>query len=349
MVFVFFNLNPDWLSRFNGAGPSLLEADRQALQGAPDENAPLQGFPAEETPALVVGSLPGVPEAATPGGAGLPAEKAPLQPSGTAGKVLPAALGTKSTVPVRKQKLMKNLAEQKAEADAAVEEQAKRDAREEALSARVEGVEVKSVVPSPPPAVKKDKAQVSKTTKGRLAELLRTNQAVPKAVKPSETTALMGFTGNEPATAGNVQDYSADSGIPAAEVRPVESEKAAPAAGTSLPRWSGPNARTAAETQEIIIDPQTLKAYWTLLNPGEPPPSVDFTKYAVVMLVSAEKPTAGWHVGIERVEETSSNIVVWWMEDAPAAEGFVAQVISRPWTLQVVPKPVKPVIFKKKD
>ena len=194
------------------------------------------------------------------------------------------------------------------------------------------------------PSVAPEERPVARTMKDRLTGLLA-------AAKKNETTK----TSTPPPGGQDVLTSLAAEGAQSSASGEAAAQawraKGIPSSSdlSSLPRWSGANARSAVETQELISDAQVLKVYWTLLNPGEVPPPVDFETQAVVVLVSSRKPTAGWRVVVDRLEDAPANIVVWYREEAPEPEGFVAQVLTRPWMMQVVPRPAKPVIFKKKD
>jgi hypothetical protein len=250
---------------------------------------------------------------------GFPAEEAPEEVAGGLPGTEPTTVPAKAEAPkapVSKASVPADAARAKAAAPAAFE--ASREAA------------------APAPVAKR--AEPRNVKEGLAKALSAARKAGAKSPTPAPAAA-----GLEP-----VQALGADSAAEAPVAARASAPAPEPAAG-GLPRWSGANARAAVETQELIIDAQTLRVYWTLLNPGEPPPPVDFDSQAVVVLVAEQKPTAGWRIVVDRLEEAPSNLVVWYREESPEAEAFVAQVVTRPWTLQVVPKPSKPVVFKKKD
>jgi len=274
MAFVFFTINPDWLNRLKGGSSSpFADAEPENLS----EGVPAQGFPEEDT-------------VSTAGETFRPVEEKVVAPAPTP---VPRVALARQAVPVRKQKLLKNLAAEKTVASQAVLKPAAPSTADAAVAA-FEKAEEKAIGGLP------------SGTAGDLARSFAST--APEAAAPSFPTDLEG-----------------------------------------LPRWSGTNARAASETQEVLADSQSLNVYWSLLNPGEPSPTVDFNKNVLLMIVSGEKPTAGWRVVTDHVEETAANIVIWFREDAPAPEGAVAQVVTRPWLLQVMPKSSKPILFKKKE
>jgi len=200
--------------------------------------------------------------------------------------------------------------------------------------------------PATAPSAAPEGRPVARTMKDRLTGLLA---AAKKSEVPKTSTPPPGGPDVVTSLAAEGAQASASGEAAAQAWRSKGLSSASSSDLSSLPRWSGANARSAVETQELITDAQALNVYWTLLNPGEVPPPVHFETQAVVVLVASRKPTAGWRVVVDRLEDAPANVVVWYREEAPEPEGFVAQVLTRPWTMQVVPRPAKPVIFKKKD
>jgi hypothetical protein len=113
--------------------------------------------------------------------------------------------------------------------------------------------------------------------------------------------------------------------------------------------WKGGNAPSAEERQELVTDAETFKGYWQVLYPKLAPPEVDFTKQAVVVLMAGERPTAGYSIQVSRLGEKEEEIVIHYRVVSPPADAVTAQVITRPWTLQVITKPTKPVTFIKEQ
>jgi hypothetical protein len=74
---------------------------------------------------------------------------------------------------------------------------------------------------------------------------------------------------------------------------------------------------------------------------------VDFTKNSVVILNAGEKPTAGYSIHVSRLEEKADQLVIHYKLESPEPGAVTAQVLTHPWSLQVIPKPSKPVAFQK--
>ncbi|HTC22191.1 MAG TPA: protease complex subunit PrcB family protein, partial [bacterium] len=95
----------------------------------------------------------------------------------------------------------------------------------------------------------------------------------------------------------------------------------------------------------MVTDAVTFQQDWQELRPGESVPQVDFTAQVVVFLQAGQEPTAGYSIRISSLEEKTDQLVVHYKVESPAAAE--AQVITHPWSMQVIPKPSEPVIFQK--
>ena len=111
--------------------------------------------------------------------------------------------------------------------------------------------------------------------------------------------------------------------------------------------WTGGNGPSGTENSELITDSDTFNRDWQVFRPGQTAPAVDFTTQAVVYLTAGEEPTAGFSIHILNLEEKPDALVVHYQVQSPAPGVGEAQVLTRPWSLQVIPKPVKPVVFQK--
>lgn len=59
----------------------------------------------------------------------------------------------------------------------------------------------------------------------------------------------------------------------------------------------------------------------------------DIAKSNFIILNMGEKNTGGYSIGVEKVEETATNIVITVKETAPAPAGMVMQVITYPYAV----------------
>ncbi len=131
-------------------------------------------------------------------------------------------------------------------------------------------------------------------------------------------------------------------------------ERESPVAGMildfrSLPHWEGNDAPVAREQGEVISDPDRLEVYWSFLKPSKERPEVDFSQNDLVVFFGGVKPTAGQSVRLKRMENRSDNTVIWYEERGSPVSRPVGAKAASPWVLQVIPKPPKPVVFKKAE
>lgn len=117
---------------------------------------------------------------------------------------------------------------------------------------------------------------------------------------------------------------------------------------TSQVHWSGDAAPVARPYHEFITDPMQFKLFWAFLQPGVEPPPVDFSKNAVVLVLVGPKPTAGYAAKFKRMENYADKTVLWYDETTPLGSETAMAGVTRPWVLQVVPKPAQlPVLIQK--
>ena len=110
-------------------------------------------------------------------------------------------------------------------------------------------------------------------------------------------------------------------------------------------QWTGNNAPATVETGELVTEGALFKQNWQQLRPGEEAPQVDFTTQAVVFLIGNEEPTAGYAIHVSNLEEKTDQLVIHYQVEAPASGSVEAQIITHPWSMQVIPKPTKPFVF----
>ena len=75
-------------------------------------------------------------------------------------------------------------------------------------------------------------------------------------------------------------------------------------------------------------------------------PEVDFETQMIVCVFAGEKPTAGYGISINRVGESKKSLVVEYSEKSPDPGMMVAQVITYPCHIVVIPSSEKSVEFK---
>jgi hypothetical protein len=110
--------------------------------------------------------------------------------------------------------------------------------------------------------------------------------------------------------------------------------------------WSGDNGPSTLANQILITDTETFNTDWIGLRPHEALPGVDFSLQAVVLLWEGDHPCCGASVHVTKLEETNDQIIVHYQVVESSSSPSNPSPI-RPWSMQVIPKPVKPVVFQK--
>jgi hypothetical protein len=95
----------------------------------------------------------------------------------------------------------------------------------------------------------------------------------------------------------------------------------------------------------VVQRPET----WTALWEGRQAPNVDFTQNSVLVAFMGRQSTAGYTITISDVRATGTDIVAYVDEIRPRAGEPVAQVITFPYHMVVVPKLSQPVAFLTED
>jgi hypothetical protein len=78
--------------------------------------------------------------------------------------------------------------------------------------------------------------------------------------------------------------------------------------------------RTAAEWKKL----------WQEHLPGQPVPSVDFSKSMVVGVFAGSRATGGYQVAITTIERDGASLVVTWRESQPGRRDIVTQMLTFP-------------------
>jgi hypothetical protein len=115
---------------------------------------------------------------------------------------------------------------------------------------------------------------------------------------------------------------------------------------SAFQQWQGmTGTRTEAETL-VIKDQSAWTNLWAELK-REPPQATLDNKHIAVAIFCGTKPTAGYKVTVRGAHEESGHYVVEYVETGPAPDQMVAQVLTHPWVVAVLPASALPVVFKK--
>lgn len=110
--------------------------------------------------------------------------------------------------------------------------------------------------------------------------------------------------------------------------------------------WSGDNSPSTLASQTLLTDADAFKTVWTGLRPSEALPDVDFSQQAVVLLLEGDHPCCGASVHVTRLKENNNQLIIHYQttESGPTPTNLSP---TRPWSMQVIPKPLKPLVFQK--
>jgi hypothetical protein len=116
---------------------------------------------------------------------------------------------------------------------------------------------------------------------------------------------------------------------------------------SDMAHWGGNAAPVAIPYHELITDPDRFNIYWMILEPGIPQPNVDFSKHALAVVFMGAKTTSGYNVRFKVMKNFTDKTVLEYDEITPAP-GEASAIWTRPWVIQMVPKPTQePVVIQK--
>ena len=84
---------------------------------------------------------------------------------------------------------------------------------------------------------------------------------------------------------------------------------------------------------------------WQALWEGRQAPNINFEQYSVLVALMGRQPTAGYSVDITDVRATGTEVIATVNETRPRPGEQVAQVITYPYHMVVVPRVTQPVAF----
>jgi|GEM_PF-2940303 hypothetical protein len=177
-------------------------------------------------------------------------------------------------------------------------------------------------------AERKDKALVPPAS--RLANIeMEANREVVPALKPGEvarqvTAAPAGAI--SVGAAGGPAQFQNRAASPIQGDLPIFSKLRGATSGVKDPRTVV--ARSEAEWNEL----------WSRHAPGRPVPRLDFSRVMVAAVFMGQKPTSGYAVEIQKVQNNSGRIRVLYHITEPAPRAAVAQTPASPFHIVVLPR-----------
>jgi hypothetical protein len=108
----------------------------------------------------------------------------------------------------------------------------------------------------------------------------------------------------------------------------------------------GSISRIVTAEQVVIDSAGDWQAFWARHAPGTTPPPVDFTTEFVVAILAGRRPSAGYRVEVLAIEREPAVITVVYRVGTPPPDALVAQVVTAPFQIVRLPRPVTPVRFE---
>lgn len=119
-----------------------------------------------------------------------------------------------------------------------------------------------------------------------------------------------------------------------------------PAATQSVTAWSGMFCELKIATAYLILNQGDWEKTWLKVQ-NSTPPQIDFEKNSIAAVFLGQRPTAGYSVKIKEIKEKPKEVHIIFGEKKPAKDRMVAQVLTQPYLIKIVPKlnPRKKVVF----
>lgn len=119
--------------------------------------------------------------------------------------------------------------------------------------------------------------------------------------------------------------------------------------GSSAPRLLEKGAMSYIDSPRQVIARTAAEfdAFWKQHSPGREPPRINFDREMVVGVFVGSRNTAGYSVELVGAEEGQGALVVRYREVAPPKAAIVAQIITSPYFLTVLPTYAGDVRFEK--
>jgi hypothetical protein len=101
------------------------------------------------------------------------------------------------------------------------------------------------------------------------------------------------------------------------------------------------------KSEIVIQDEANYIYYWNQIDvePAQSAPEVDFNQTMVILVSSGERSSSGYQVEITKLEESGSNLKVYYTSTSPADNCVQNTVITYPYCLVTVTASDKPVRF----
>lgn len=123
-----------------------------------------------------------------------------------------------------------------------------------------------------------------------------------------------------------------------ADPQPTAGNTFSPGAAVSFTELSrGTHSSVAKRVNYAITSAEQLKELWKLLDTDALPPAVDFKTHTVLAVFAGEKPSAGYAIGISKIEDGKKRIAAVTLAQ-PGEDCVLAQSLSAPYQIVAVEK-----------
>lgn len=100
---------------------------------------------------------------------------------------------------------------------------------------------------------------------------------------------------------------------------------------------------------KIMKNRDELTEFWKNINFSRPSvalPEINFDVNYAVAVVSEMKPTGGFYLHLEKVEDLEDKVIALLKESSPGSGCFTTEIITQPFSLFVISKTDKEIIFQ---
>jgi hypothetical protein len=111
--------------------------------------------------------------------------------------------------------------------------------------------------------------------------------------------------------------------------------------------YLGPTSAVETAQTAVLRDAASWQQFWTaVLGATTPAPAIDFDRQMAVAVLIGRRPTAGYSVLITGVDPGPERLAVNYRVRAPAPGDPVAQVITAPYAVAIIPTSPQPIAFR---
>jgi len=115
---------------------------------------------------------------------------------------------------------------------------------------------------------------------------------------------------------------------------------------TVVARWSGPHGGNSLPETRIIRSPAEWTALWEQIG-REAPQRFDPARELAIAVFLGERRSGGYSVEITGASESAEGLFIFYLEKVPGRDQRVAQMLTSPWTVALLPATTRLVEVRK--